>query len=104
MKPLPWLIALFITMHAFVGFSQVWISNPSTKQMLVKQPLSLSKKGKDGIQINPNKKFQIIDGFGYTLTGGSAQLILAVAPAQRQALLKELFGVYRNLLFSSMLD
>jgi glucosylceramidase len=92
MKPLPWLIALFIAMHAFVGFSQVWISNPSTKQMLVKQPLSLSIKGKDGIQINPNHKFQTIDGFGYTLTGGGAQLILALAPAQRQALLNELFG------------
>ncbi len=92
MKPFAWLIALFFAMYAPSGFSQIWMSDPSTQQMLVKQPLVSSKKGKEGIQINPKQAYQSIDGFGYTLTGGSAQLILALAPKQRQALLEELFS------------
>lgn len=92
MKPISWLIALFFAMYAPAGFSQIWMSDPSNQQMLVKQPLGASMNGQEGIQINPQHTYQSIDGFGYTLTGGSAQLIWALAPKQRQALLEELFG------------
>ena len=33
-----------------------------------------------------------MDGFGFTLTGGSAQLIQALEPTNKAALLQELFG------------
>ena len=47
---------------------------------------------------NPNQvievdteTYQLIDGFGFSLTGGSAMHIIRMSPASRSALLKELF-------------
>jgi glucosylceramidase len=44
------------------------------------------------IEIDDTQTFQRVDGFGYTLTGGSAQVINLLAPAKKQELLQELFG------------
>lgn len=44
------------------------------------------------LEINPNQTYQTVDGFGYTLTGGSVELINQLNPAKKQALLQELFG------------
>jgi len=44
------------------------------------------------IKVDAGKTFQTMEGFGYGLTGGSAQLIHALPKAQRTALLKEIFG------------
>lgn len=43
------------------------------------------------IEVDTAQTFQSIDGFGYTLTGGSATLLNALPPAILDALLKELF-------------
>ena len=44
------------------------------------------------IVIHPKQVFQEIEGFGYTLTGGSAALLHQLPKANRTALLNELFG------------
>jgi glucosylceramidase len=44
------------------------------------------------IEIHDSLEYQTIDGFGYTLTGGSAIHINSMDETARQALLKELFG------------
>lgn len=44
------------------------------------------------IDVDSTKTFQTIDGFGYTLTGGSAYVINRLTPALKTALLQELFG------------
>ena len=44
------------------------------------------------IKVDAGKTFQTMEGFGYGLTGGSAQLIHALPKAQRAQLLKEIFG------------
>jgi glucosylceramidase len=44
------------------------------------------------IEIDDNSSFQTIDGFGYTLTGGSAEVINALSASVKTALLQELFG------------
>ena len=44
------------------------------------------------IEIDPTKTYQTIDGFGYTLTGGSAMHIVRMDATSRNALLKELFA------------
>ncbi len=46
------------------------------------------------IYIDENKKFQSMEGFGYTLTGGSAQLLWNLK--KRQEILKELFDEKDN--------
>src|SRR5882762_9149522 len=43
------------------------------------------------IIVDSTKSYQSIDGFGYTLTGGSATLINQLPAADKDALLKELF-------------
>lgn len=48
------------------------------------------------IQIDTAQGFQTVDGFGYTLTGGSAFLLHGMGKAERAALLQELFGKRAN--------
>jgi glucosylceramidase len=44
------------------------------------------------IEINPNDVYQSVEGFGFTLTGGSAQVINQLSTSKKQELLQELFG------------
>lgn len=44
------------------------------------------------IEVDDNQTFQTVDGFGFTLTGGSAQVINSLSPVIKQQLLQELFG------------
>jgi glucosylceramidase len=44
------------------------------------------------IEIDDSQIFQSVDGFGFTLTGGSAQVINQLSPSKKQELLQELFG------------
>ncbi len=44
------------------------------------------------IEVDSSQAFQTVDGFGYTLTGGSAYLINRMDAASKAALLTELFG------------
>ena len=44
------------------------------------------------IEVNESETFQTIDGFGYTLTGGSAQMINQLSATKKQELLSEIFG------------
>jgi glucosylceramidase len=48
------------------------------------------------IEIDDTQKFQYVDGFGYTLTGGSVEVINRLSPSKRKALLHELFGKDEN--------
>jgi glucosylceramidase len=44
------------------------------------------------ISVDESVTYQTVDGFGYTLTGGSAQVINEMTAAKKQELLQELFG------------
>ena len=73
---------------------ETWLTDPAASILFRKQPdtpYGAPAAGAPSIVIDPAAKYQEIDGFGYTLTGGSAQLIQALPPARREALLKELF-------------
>ncbi len=48
------------------------------------------------IDVNDNKTYQTIDGFGFALTQGSAMPIIKMRVAKRAALLHELFDTTRN--------
>ena len=45
----------------------------------------------NAITVDTTQRFQTMDGFGYTLTGGSAQLINALSDSIKETLLRELF-------------
>jgi glucosylceramidase len=44
------------------------------------------------IKVNPLQKYQSIDGFGFALTGGSAQHLFRMSAGERKKILQELFG------------
>ena len=56
-----------------VGFSEISSQNPT-------------------ITIQPNTKYQTVDGFGFSLTGGSVETINRLPTAERNNLLRELFS------------
>jgi glucosylceramidase len=72
--------------------TEVFLSLPKQKSFFQKTDnLSADFSGAKVI-IHPEQTFQSMDGFGFTLTGGSAQLIQALEPTNKAALLQELFG------------
>jgi glucosylceramidase len=77
-----------------------WLTNPDKSVLFQQQstPLSFSNANSANqvITVNASKHYQEIDGFGFTLTGGSAQHIIRMGATERAALLKELFATDGN--------
>lgn len=96
------LLAVVLIGRSFLGVSGVyaqvdlWLTNPDGSALFEKQPAGpvAGKAGSQNptIEIDATKTYQTIDGFGYTLTGGSAQHIVRMDAASRDALLKNLFA------------
>jgi len=80
------------------GPSQVafWLTNPDRSVLFKKQNVALNFQAETNnrltIDLDTTQTYQSVDGFGYTLTGGSAQVISQMSAASRQDLLKELFA------------
>lgn len=84
-----------------------WLTKGDQSIMLQKQSSILTfgstSNNFPNIEVEETKTFQSIDGFGYTLTGGSAQVINQLNPSKRQELLQELFGSGNNAISVSYL-
>lgn len=78
----------------------VWLTKADETIKLQKQSSVLSfttaSNSYQNIEVNPSKTYQTIDGFGYTLTGGSVEVINQLSSAKKEALLQELFGNGEN--------
>ena len=79
---------------------EFWLTKGDQSQLLTKQNTTLNfsttTNSNPTIEVDPSTKFQSIDGFGYTLTGGSASLINALPAAEKDKLLNELFADQAN--------
>ncbi|WP_165219443.1 glycoside hydrolase family 30 protein [Aquisphaera insulae] len=75
---------------------ELWLTDPAGTARFERRPLGADAATAPGpgpiIQVDPARTYQTIDGFGYTLTGGSAGLMRRMSPTARAALLKELFS------------
>lgn len=80
------------------GSAERWLTKADGSVLLQKETVSgaVAGEGIPELKIDTAASFQTIDGFGYTLTGGSAALIHSLPDAQRKALLDELFGTGEN--------
>jgi glucosylceramidase len=77
------------------GEVEVWLTTASgTSRLESVAPLSFGGNAGSStiIDIDSGQRFQTMDGFGYTLTGGSALLVNAMSGSAKDALLRELFG------------
>jgi glucosylceramidase len=75
-----------------------WLTRPDRSALLAEQPpLPISAGPADAsvsaILVDPGQRFQTMDGFGFALTGGSAQNLMRMSPGGRHELLKELFSL-----------
>lgn len=83
------------------GINEVdfWLTKGDRSFLLQKQSTTLSfgttANSAPNITVDTTQKFQTVDGFGYTLTSGSATLINSLGPA-KASLLQELFGNASN--------
>jgi glucosylceramidase len=78
----------------------LWLTKSDQSVLLQKQSGILSfgttANSNINIEVDTSTQYQTVDGFGYTLTGGSAQLINAMPTADKASLLQELFGNAAN--------
>lgn len=76
---------------------EVWITDPQTNVLFEKQTES-----QDGSEtelrliVDAETSFQFMDGFGFTLSQGSAKHLLEMSDSARASLLQELFGKGEN--------
>lgn len=79
--------------HSDVAF---WMTTGDQAILFKKQDVALNWKTADNnygtIAVDPTQMFQAVDGFGFALTGGSADVINGMASSAKADLLKELFG------------
>jgi glucosylceramidase len=75
---------------------QVWMTTVDRTALLAPQSarLHFSKTATADrvIEVNDMEQYQSMEGFGFALTGGSAQLLMHMGGDKRAALLKELFA------------
>lgn len=75
---------------------EVWLTRPDRSALCQKQeePVAFRDGAADGpaIVVDDRQALQTMDGFGFALTGGSAELLMKMSPAAREALLRELFA------------
>ena len=76
---------------------EMWLTSANRQNLLAKANVNISFQSQVGsgpiIEIDTTTTYQTMDGFGYTLTGGSAYVMNQnLDPSQRANLLKELFS------------
>jgi glucosylceramidase len=90
----------FVSLAQSIPDAQLWLTTSDKSALLAPQatPLHFSPSVNQpptidvpSIDVNDMQQFQPIDGFGFALTGGSAQLLMRMTPPRRTALLKQLF-------------
>jgi len=91
------LISVALTSQAqTIPDAHVWLSTPDRSAVFAEQSgaLHFSAAAGDGaaITVNDMQQFQPIEGFGFAVTGGSAQLLMKMCAAKRSELLKLIFS------------
>ncbi|WP_047545121.1 glycoside hydrolase family 30 protein [Psychroserpens sp. Hel_I_66] len=86
-----------------VEFYLTTADKSSLIQLQTNNIFPLSQNNNVTISVNENQTYQEMDGFGFCLTGGSAQLINNMSSIDRNNLLNELFGNGPNSIATSYL-
>ena len=85
--------------------ASIWLTNPDRTALFQLQsppvPFTSSPAKEPIIDVDESKTFQTIDGFGFAVTGGSAQLLMHMSPDKRAAILRELYADDGNNIGSS---
>jgi glucosylceramidase len=72
----------------------LWLTSPDRSALLQRQPpipFTSAPATTQVIDVTAAKTYQTMDGFGFALTAGSAELLMRMDPASRDTLLHQLF-------------
>ena len=75
-----------------------WLTTPQANNRLTRQndlptlDASSLDTNLPAIFVDPDQRYQTVDGFGYALTGGSAEHLAAMSPEKRRSILDEIFS------------
>jgi len=76
--------------------AQLWLTTVDRSSLFALQPETLrfsdAAEAVPAVTVNDMQQFQPIEGFGFAVTGGSAQLLMRMSPEKRTALLKQVFS------------
>ena len=75
--------------------AQVWLTTPDGSQRLADRgtvPFTKGPSDKLTISVDPSLRYQRMDGFGASITDSSASLLMGLAPATREATMRDLFA------------
>jgi glucosylceramidase len=80
--------------------AQLWLTTVDRSSVFALQPSPLhfadSSEALPAIAVNDMQQFQPIEGFGFAVTGGSAQLLMRMSAGKRTALLRQIFSPEGN--------
>ena len=80
--------------------AQVWLTTVDRSALFARQADSLhfseAKSDAPAVVVNDMEQYQTMEGFGFALTGGSAQLLMQMTQDRRAELLKNLFTSERD--------
>ncbi len=98
---IPLFSCLSITMRAqSMPDAQLWLTTADRSALFALQqdPLHFSDSPEPlpTITVNDMQQFQPIEGFGFALTGGSAQLLMRMTSERRSALLEQIFSMKKD--------
>lgn len=84
-----------------------FLTRPDRSELFAEQPETVAftdRRPERGtcIVVDPRQQYQRLDGFGFALTGGSAQHLMQMSAPARRALLEELFDPERGIGISSI--
>ncbi len=88
-----------LTLHSNNQHVAFYLTNADQSSLFQQQLIALEPAKQNDlptINVSAQTSYQEIDGFGYTLTGGSAALISAMSSKAQDNLLNELFGTGPN--------
>ena len=75
--------------------AEMWLTSADQTQLLARQPdpqPAGAATGDEAVTIDTARRFQVIQGFGASITDASAQLLSGLPEDRRKAIMAELFG------------
>ncbi len=104
LKILTAFFAIFSVNHAVSQTNspeiESWITTPDRVQLFSKQEKTIQFGNERGwgqvITVDDGVQMQTVDGFGFAMTGGSAELMMKMSQAERKKLINELFRTDEN--------
>ncbi|TDV56557.1 discoidin domain-containing protein [Actinophytocola oryzae] len=80
--------------------ARVWVTTPDRAELMVERPpvtFGTTPSTQPTIVVDPDRRYQAVDGFGASITDSSATVLAGLAPAARADTMRRLFDPVRGI-------